>query len=397
PSAIKLLRRSRELVRAGLATGAREAEQVVRLVQLGDDLCEYSVRVRAAIQGHFAAAAGGESGERSAPSLAVLQRDLGAIAHDVFGVADAVALGPVLVASQRLTKELAAALAMLADDDAMTACAAAEADAPWVRRAARFKASLVQNADVEKRTKALNEEIISLARELKLRDQTIQEYGVKAEMLEKRAETMRKQAEPVGELQRRLESARAKEQTYEEALESLQGEMDALEGECRKLRQAGTAARVSETPGTGAGPALPSDLLGLRCKITALLDSAAFLRRENAHLRAKYLYRDELQRLAEHPLVRVAGPSTPALGDAVREAKAVVMEARRLAAAPRLVRLAPAGAHVAAGWRPLASQPGFELYRQQTLAHTLQLRAEDIHERLRAIPRLTAPTVGASA
>ncbi|KAJ1730456.1 hypothetical protein LPJ61_003000 [Coemansia biformis] len=402
PVAIKLLRRAKDLARAGMAADGRVFEQAGRLVQTCDDLCEYSIRVRAAIQGHFAVAAGGESGERTAPSLAVLQRDLAAIAQDVFGAGEAAAaFGPALAASQRLTKELAAALTALSDDGSTSKSAAADAEAPWARRAARFKASLVQNADVEKRTKALNEEIISLARELKLRDQTIQEFSVKAEMLEKRAEAMRKQAEPVGELQRLLEGARAKEQTYEEAIESLQGEMDGLESECRKLRQAGAAARASEAAGAGAGMGagagapMPTDLLGLRNKIATLQDSAAYLRRENAHLRAKYLYRDELQQLAEHPLVRVAPPSAAAAGDAVREAKAVAMEARRLAAAPRLVRLVPAQGRPATAWRPLASQPGFELYRQQALAQTLQQRAGDIHERLRAIPRFPVPMAGA--
>ncbi|KAJ2782637.1 hypothetical protein H4R18_002157 [Coemansia javaensis] len=411
PAALRLVRRAKDP--APPDRGA--LERVGRLVAMGSELCEYSARARTAVQAHCgmdggsSSSSGGGGSERPEPNLGRLLRTLGDIAQDVFGAAggDAAgaALGPALEATQRLAKELGGALAALSDDaeplpPAAAAAAAAAVPPPWVRRAAQFKAGLVQSTDVERRTAALNEEIVSLARELKLRDQAIQEGGVRAAMLEKRADAMRRQAERADEMQRLLDGARAKEQTYEEAIESLQAEMDVLDAECRRLRQADAAAaaaaaaatRATEAAAAAAGPAVPTDLLGLRCKVAALQDTAAFLRRENAHLRARHLFRDELQRMADHPLPGAAPPPPPELGEAAREARAVAMEARRLAAAPRLVRLAPpaAGEPGAPAWRPLASRPHFELYRQQALAQTLQQRAQGVHERLRSIvlPRL---------
>ncbi|KAJ2806620.1 hypothetical protein H4S07_003765, partial [Coemansia furcata] len=291
----------------------------------------------------------------------------------------------------RLTKELTAALALISDSEAVAKMEACEA-APWVKRAAQFKASLVQNSDVERRTEALNEEIVSLARKLRVRDQAIQELGAKTEMLEKRTETMRRQGEQVAELQRVLEAARSKELTYEEAIESLQGEMDALERECRKLKQASAAVKTaalagdfSAITGSSSSTPLPSDLLGLRGKIGALQESVAYLRKENAHLRAKYMFKEEGRLMAALPL-RSSVPASSALSEAAREARAVAREACRLAAMPKLVSLGNAEQSQRA-WQPVRSRPQFDLYRQQALAQTLKQRAECVQERLRGLAR----------
>ncbi|KAJ2006269.1 hypothetical protein H4R26_001489, partial [Coemansia thaxteri] len=288
--------------------------------------------------------------------------------------------------------------------------------APWIKRAAQFKASLVQNADVERRTMALNEEITSLARELKLRDQAIQEYGAKTDMLEKRTETMRRQAEHVADLQCLLDAANSKVLTYEEAIESLQAETDALERECRSLKQASAAAKSAALAGDFSaiiGPGgrgneslLPTDLLGLRGKIAALQVSVSYLRTENAHLRAKYLFKEESRALAAQPLVRALAPGSAGcseLAEVVREAKTAAREACRLAAMPKLVKLTNASAQQPQqqqqnrrhAWVPMRSRPQYDLYCQQTLAQTLKRRVEGVQERLRlfsGFPMLLPPT-----
>ncbi|KAI8326330.1 hypothetical protein GQ54DRAFT_294806 [Martensiomyces pterosporus] len=415
--AIKLLRRSGELRGAGLAADSQLFEQASQLQQASKELGEYSIRVRATIQGYFAAAAAalsesaaadndsavetGGPAHAAAVSLARLQQDLGSITQDVFGASDATAMGLALGASQKLTKELGSVLALANGSEHTPKVELGEA--PWVRRAMQFKASLVQNADVEKRTEALNEEIISLARELKLRDQAIQEYSVKTEMLEKRTETMKRQSEQVAQLQKLLDSAKAKEATYEEAIESLQSEVDGLEREHRKLKQSAAAAKSAAAAGDysasghGASGPLPTDLLGLRSKIETLQESVGYLRKENAHLRARYLYREESISLLSQPLVRAAqSPKSAEVAQAAREAKLIVKEACRLAAMPKLVRLAPTRTEDRAApgqtpaWQPLRSRPQFDLYRQQTLAQSLKHRAELVQQRLQDITRYPA-------
>ncbi|KAJ2863897.1 hypothetical protein GGH94_003303 [Coemansia aciculifera] len=415
-AAIKLLRRSKELKGAGMAANSNALEAMGRVEQQCNQLVEYSVRTRTVIQDYFAvstsagssASVGGDDSEAgqgatlAQVSFDQLQQDINNVAQDVFGANDAMPLGLALNASQQLTKELTAALALISDSDTVSKMEVCEA--PWIKRAAQFKASLVQNADVERRTEALNEEIVSLARKLRLRDQAIQEFSVKTEMLEKRTETMRRQAEQVAELQRLLEAAKSKELTYEEAIESLQGEMDTLERECRKLKQASAAAKTAALagdfsaiigPGGGNAP-LPSDLLGLRSKIGALQESVSYLRKENAHLRAKYMFKEESRLMAAHPLTRSLGTAgSSALSEAAREAKTVAREACRLAAMPKLVKLgAVDSSQPPRAWQPMRSRPQFDLYRQQALAQTLKQRAESVQERLRGLARYPALSSG---
>ncbi|KAJ2355231.1 hypothetical protein GGF43_002807 [Coemansia sp. RSA 2618] len=384
-TALKLRRQSEDMLSANVAANSRAFEQAAAVQQASAELREFSVRTRVVVQGYYAAAVSGDDDGEAAVepvSAGQVRQDLAGIAQDVFGANEAAPLGLALGVSQRLGRELGALLAFVSDEQ--NTLRAERGEAPWVARAQQFKASLVQNADVERRTREMEEEIVSVRRELKLRDQALREGGVRAEMLEKRAESMRRQAEQAAELRRELEGARVKERTYEEALESLQAEVDALEGECRRLRQAEDAARQAAQAGRGAagtGAPMPTDLLGLRSKVAALQGSLSVLRRENAHLRAKALAPALL------PELRVARPRAAGVAEAVREARLVAKEAYRLAAAPRVVSLVPA--RPAPAWQPLGSRPQFELYRQQTLAQTLKQRVEGVQERLRAIPRLS--------
>ncbi|KAJ1932979.1 hypothetical protein GGF37_006879, partial [Kickxella alabastrina] len=160
--ALRLLRRARELNAAGLVASPEAAALAARIAQASGALAEYAARLRLAVQD--TAAAGGGAAARLALALA-------SIAQDVFGARADAGMAPALAAAQQLAADLAAVLPQLEGAQPP----AAPAGAPWVRRAAAFKASLVQNADVERRTGALHEEIVSLARELKLRDQALQE------------------------------------------------------------------------------------------------------------------------------------------------------------------------------------------------------------------------------
>ncbi len=56
-----------------------------------------------------------------------------------------------------------------------------------------IKSSAAQNADAEIRASRLANQIKDLVREVKLRDQSLQEAGVKIELMEKKVDTVRKQ------------------------------------------------------------------------------------------------------------------------------------------------------------------------------------------------------------
>ena len=82
----------------------------------------------------------------------------------------------------------------------------------------------------------LNDEIQALVRNLKSKDQNIQESSVKIELMERRMETVKKQADTINDLETELSKARKQERSYEEAIDQLQHDLDSLEQDNMKLK-----------------------------------------------------------------------------------------------------------------------------------------------------------------
>ena len=103
-------------------------------------------------------------------------------------------------------------------------------------RVDEIRASTAVNVEAERKAVQLQDEIQSLVRSLKSRDQTIQESTVKIELMERRMEASKKQSDTIGELETELSKARKQERAYEEAMEQLQADLDALEQDNAKLK-----------------------------------------------------------------------------------------------------------------------------------------------------------------
>jgi dynactin 1 len=112
--------------------------------------------------------------------------------------------------------------------------------APWVTRITQIKESLAINAEAEHKVMQLNDEVQGLMRTVRSRDQTIQESGVKIELLERRMESLKRQADTIAGLEAELVKARKQERTYELAMEQLQSDLDTLEQDNAKLKAAST-------------------------------------------------------------------------------------------------------------------------------------------------------------
>ena len=112
--------------------------------------------------------------------------------------------------------------------------------APWVVRIDDIKAATAINVEAERKVAQLNDEMQALARTLKTKDQTIQESTVRIELMERRMETVKKQADSIGDLEGELSKARKQERAYEEAMEQLQADLDTLEQENAKLKTQAT-------------------------------------------------------------------------------------------------------------------------------------------------------------
>lgn len=108
--------------------------------------------------------------------------------------------------------------------------------APWIVHVAEIKASTAINVEAERKVAQLNDEMQGLVRSLKTKDQNIQESAVKIELMERRMETVKKQADTIDDLAAELSKARKQERAYEEAMEQLQTDLESVEQENAKLK-----------------------------------------------------------------------------------------------------------------------------------------------------------------
>lgn len=98
------------------------------------------------------------------------------------------------------------------------------------------KARAAVNVEAERRVVQLNDEIQALVRNVKSKDQNIQESSVKIELMERRMEMVKKQADTINDLEGELSKARKQERSYEEAIDQLQHDLDTLEQDNMKLK-----------------------------------------------------------------------------------------------------------------------------------------------------------------
>lgn len=107
---------------------------------------------------------------------------------------------------------------------------------PWIVRVDEIRAHTAVNIEAERKAAQFQDEIQGLVRSLKSRDQIIQESTVKIELMERRMEASKKQSDTIVELEFELSKARKQERAYEEAMEQLQADLDALEQDNAKLK-----------------------------------------------------------------------------------------------------------------------------------------------------------------
>ena len=190
-----------------------------------------------------------------------------------------------------------------------------------------IKAATAINVEAERKVAQLNDEIQALARNLRIKDQTIQETGVKIELMERRMETVKKQADTITDLENELAKARKQERAYEEAMEQLQADLDALEQDNAKLKAlANNPERQPSTTQVVEVEAVPTE---------GNLETSYLL--EQVCLSSRRLVRSELNTGADRRPPRY-GP-LPALREFVPQG---ARPAQRDRGAPRAARALPA-------------------------------------------------------
>jgi len=293
--------------------------------------------------------------------------------------------------------------------------------APWVTRVEEIKANMAVNVEAERKAAQLNDEIQGLIRSLKTKDQAIQESTVKIELMERRMETVKKQADTILDLESELSKARKQERAYEEAMEQLQSDLDVLEQESAKLKAAGvgyerqTSQQTIEPENTTVeGNFETSYLLE---QIDALRGTVRFLRTENSYLKGQDLLR-EIDSLPPLPDTASRRPATPPLepstvsdSDAesdhddtrlatppprislralATETKLLYRDVIQFSSSPRIVDLSVVNAKRAEAkngkvWMPKKKTPAHQVWQRKAEAERLSRRVRGLLDRADSI------------
>ncbi|GAA5901065.1 hypothetical protein JCM5296_007301 [Sporobolomyces johnsonii] len=323
--------------------------------------------------------------------------------------------------SPRPLEEINALLVQLAQDVGTTLTTAMDGEhvvklsyePPWTSRVAELHSNAAVNVDAARKVVQLNEEMRDLVREMRTKEQAHQESAVKIELMEKRMEAVKKQADVLAQLEAELAKSRKQERTYEEANEVLQRDLDTMEQELAKLRQ--TAAAAEKQTGTAQSAANEGDSVAyegnmetayLVEQITSLRSAVRFLRSENSYLKSQDLLAD-LDSLPSYALPptppftpepssdeddSVPAPSLSRLSKKLAtlpaqsfatQSQQLLREARLVSATPRLVdlsQIAPIGAKGRRGWQPAQRDPRHQLWAEKERARELERKVKLLWE-----------------
>ncbi len=178
---------------------------------------------------------------------------------------------------------------------------------PWLSRAEEIKTQAAQNPELERQVSKLGEDARDLLRQVKARDQALQEGAIKIERLSKQLDRSRAQVDEQSDVRTTLGEVQRQASAYQEANDALQTEIEALQKDHDALKL--QLAAATEAAGASAvegererGGGVPARVEGAEAaaytsletsylvgQLEALKGALRHLRRENAALKGNNL------------------------------------------------------------------------------------------------------------
>uniref|UniRef100_V5EZ20 Dynein associated protein domain-containing protein n=2 Tax=Kalmanozyma brasiliensis (strain GHG001) TaxID=1365824 RepID=V5EZ20_KALBG len=181
---------------------------------------------------------------------------------------------------------------------------------PWLARAEDIKTQAAQNPELDRQVAKLSEDARDLLRQVKARDQALQEGSIKIERLQKQLEKSKAQVDEHSDVRATLAETQRQAKAYQDANDALQSEIEALQKDHDRLKAQVAAAPADgvnalaangDAQAGGVGRALPDGALEagasyssletsyLVDQLEALKGALKHLRNENAVLKGSAL------------------------------------------------------------------------------------------------------------
>ncbi|KAI9344183.1 dynein associated protein-domain-containing protein [Zopfochytrium polystomum] len=314
---------------------------------------------------------------------------------------------------------------------------------PWIDRSLTLKSEFLINTDMQRQIESLNDEVIVLVTEVNQKRQYYQEASVKIDLLERKLEGSRGQADKIANLESRVQRLMEKEREFAEAAEHLQEENRRLEQELtqqkrlsrrpEKYGSPSPAAKkltptmestakleniFSEVSSTVVNPLPRSGGMDIQESIEMLMDgniaaqfdslrsALRYLRAENSRLKAQRLRdvsnvlfapSDPLMRKhysvahsepaeSYYATSRVPGISQAQMTDLLRDSKALIRDVQEAGVSLKVVDVAKKGGSgkpAGARWSSLQTEPLFQFKSQVEKMNQLAKRGQNITERVK--------------
>ncbi|KAG0172688.1 hypothetical protein DFQ28_009666 [Apophysomyces sp. BC1034] len=386
----KLLRRLEDLSEQALTLKAEHLHRFKTLYAISSKLSRFCFESYKQITTHVNAKRGSKEDLR----LAEVQQIIYNNSEEILEIAESSMWEGGLKTLKSLISELGTTLTRVENDNKMDKIATRVP--PWIQRASDIKAEVVVNHDMERRLQQHNEEIVKLIKDIKMKDQALQESSVKVDLLEKRMEIARKEADQVGSLEESLQKAQEQEQIYAEAMENLQLEYNTLQQknaelrisvnkkEEKRLSAQKKAFELGET-------SLDNEATDTGSQMETLRAAIRYLRAENAHLKAASFTRDvqldDLPDVVQYEL----DDTREVVRSIATETRVLVKDIRIASASPKVVKLSPP----VNKWSSMKNSPNYQYQGQQSALYTLKQRSSQLQrkvEQLQAHDKLQTPT-----
>ncbi|KAJ5923675.1 hypothetical protein N7454_008920 [Penicillium verhagenii] len=164
---------------------------------------------------------------------------------------------------------------------------------PWIARAAELKSNKTISPDADEEIRRLKNEVHEVSTALGVKDNTLEEQGIKIELLESRMKEASKKASMVKDLEAKIEESQSMSAELEKTVERQKKELQTAEAErdeyknrLERMKRVSGTAGVTTTGGglvidTEASLAAMHENETLRAEVESLQSAVRYLREEN--------------------------------------------------------------------------------------------------------------------
>ncbi|KAG1461217.1 hypothetical protein G6F46_004117 [Rhizopus delemar] len=381
----KLMRQLEDKFEEAMTLKADYLNRFKMLYSISKKLCRFCFDVYKELVSYVDA----KRGSHEPLELSFIKKLLREKGDEIFEMAESSMWESSLRTLKTLTNELETTHSQVEYDDKLDKITTKVA--PWIQRASDIKAEVVVNHELEHKLQQHNEEIIKLIKDIKLKDQSLQEADVKINLLEKRMEVAKKEIEHVKRLEEDLEKSVNQEQLYAETMESLQNENDALEAEINQLKKEANRREekrqslirkaatfdLTEHEDTTTMQEMAGNYYEMSGQMEALKNSIRYLRAENTELKKLDFIRSLRLDLVEPTKEFTVDDRLKSIA---RETRVLVKDLRSAGASPRVIQLSDYKNNSQSGKK----LPDYQYQTQQSVLYTLKQRSEQLRDQIKS-------------